>query len=187
MDASLDNIYGQLFASPAFIWSVVAILGLFVFITFTVIFQRARRPKGMDGLPGMTLNDVDSLKKKGLLTPEEAARVRTAVAKQVTTQMSARPSPFTPATLVADPDVQRLEALAQAKATAKAQDSRTADSASGDADSGPQARANTATSADDDVELPPDVLGMVQLGLITPEELARIRERARQKRRAAGL
>ena len=186
MDMSLDNIYGQLFASPSFIWSVVAILGLFVFISFTIIFQKVRRPKRSDDVLGMSLTDVDALNKKGLLTPEEAARVRKAVAKQVTTKMAERPSPYTPATLIADPDVQRLESLAKAKAAAQAQAAQPV--APGEFDTEPQApQEATRAMAEDDVELPPDVLGMVQLGLITPEELARIRERARQKRRDAGL
>jgi hypothetical protein len=184
-----DEIYGQLFASPSFIWSVVAILGLFVFIIFAVIFQKARRPKSTDNILSMTLGDVDSLNKKGLLTPEEAARVRRAVAKQVTSQLQERPSPYTPATLLADPEVQRLEALAQARAAEaalrEAEQAHPTDiltAALQSSEPPPQAQ-----QPDGDVELPPDVMSMVQLGLITPGELERIKERARTKRREAGL
>ncbi len=176
------TIIENLISAPSFLLAAIGLIALFVFIFMLIVARKARRGNRDDGTFPMTIEDVNALRSQGLLTPEESARVRQAVARQVTRQMSRQNAPST-ASLLADPEVQRLEELARQKAQLR----EVAGIQTGPAGIDLPTAAPSSAGTPDEVQLPEDVLNMVQLGLITPEELERIKERARDKRREAGF
>lgn len=223
-------------SQPDFLlYAVLALVLVIGFILAVIILKKLNLGRSSDTLQGLTYLDVTSLKKTGLLTEEEAARVRASMQKQVERHRHAagRPAVSGELGLLADPEVQRLEAEAEARqrmrdsalrpvaagqaatpsapspAAAGAQPASarpvfsprgaasspggTALSA-GQSDEDPElgmmgAPVRTAPPAvsvtpvpGEDVPLPPDVLKMAELGLITPDELERIKARIREKR-----
>lgn len=176
------TIIQNLVSAPSFLLSAIGLIALFGFIVVLVFVRKVRGGHRDDSTFPMTIEDVNALKTRGLLTPEESARVRQAVARQVTRQMSRQTTPGA-ASLLTDPEVQRLEELARQKALER--------EAAGIPTRPPgidlPIAGDDPTASPEDVQLPEDVLNMVRLGLITPEELERIKERARNKRREAGL
>lgn len=204
-------------------YALMAAAALVFFIVVSLILRKLSLGKSSDPSAGLTYLDVTGLKKRGMLTDEEAARVRAAMSRQVEKLRSDAEKPQIPGEvgLLTDPEVRRLEALAEARARAAQTDPRQAlqnwpagsqdDSGYPAVNSGEERpvfsprrdrpvpanspglpgleeiglaemRAVNLPPEDDDVALPPDVLKMVELGLITPEELAAIRERIRAKR-----
>jgi hypothetical protein len=185
-----DNPFTNLTQNWEFIAAAAAVVILFVIMVLFFLFGRTRRANRLDNVLGMTIDDVGALQQKGLLTPEETAKVRQALARQFTRALADKGQHPGEAALLGDPEVQRLEEIARRKAAARAAGLSTEPDSVGDR-AGPPGPAPTQQAVpsigDDDVPLPPDVLSMVQLGLITPEELERIKERIRAKRGASGV
>ena len=186
----MESIYNEFFANWQSIALVALLIVLIVVVLIGMLLVRARRGNTLDNVLGMTIDDVGRMQNKGLLTPEETAKVRQAMARQMTRQFAAKPAG---SDLLADPEVQRLEELArlrreaQMSATEGGATTSHPEPAGGLLDQIPGARPDPAAAPDDDIALPPDVLGMAQLGLITPEELERIKQRIREKRTGTGL
>lgn len=171
------------FVSTYAVYAIVALVAIFLFLLLLLVFRRARFGRAGESGIGMTLDDVGTLQQKGLLTPEEMKRVREALSRQVVKQYSVQQGPKSGANaLLHDPEVRRLEVLADAKAREKERMLAARQEP-------PVPQFTLKTEASDalipepngDVELPPDVLTMVQLGLITADELERIKERIRAK------
>lgn len=187
----MESIFSDYFAN----WQSIALLALLavliVVVLIGMLLVRSRRTNSLDNVLGMTIDDVGKMQNKGLLTPDETAKVRQAMARQMTRKLAPKP---TETDLLTDPEVRRLEELARLK-----RESRTADQATGTTrptqaaqdggllDQIPGALSAADLTTDDDVPLPPDVVSMAQLGLITAEELERIKQRIREKRSGTGL
>jgi hypothetical protein len=211
---------------------------LIIFFIAVAIMKKARGKNRSDMMAGITYLDVTGMNKQGLLTPEEMARVRAAMSRQLERQRGG-PAIKAPASLagelalMADPEVQQLEALAEQKAKARTAGGITMQAAErssaqpppmpeqqsaertitgpasqenfGDPippdyglepvnppqfEASPQLDASAWTrpaspspASDDDVQLPADVVKMAELGLITSEELEKIKQRIRDKKR----
>jgi hypothetical protein len=174
------------------------------------------------------------MKKQGLLTEEEMLKIREAMGRQVERQRAAPAIKAPPQlggelALMADPEVQQLEQIAELKARERAAHpasqfeaprgapppitpapplvSPASPSPSYEPNYGdpiptdfgtpvaspPPLQPSAALDASawtrpastpaEEVALPADVLKMVELGLITPEEVERIKERIRAKKR----
>lgn len=204
----------------------IAVFALFLLILSLLIYVKIRGARASRMEMGMTLSDVSSMQKKGLLTEEESKRVRQALSRQLSKQLEAKPAAGGGiGSLLNDPEVKRLQAIAQARtaqpspdrdplaipnpapqrvrpASAPAPGPETLrpigaeDLAAFSRTSGQPAQpafrpaavdsSSPASSADDDVALPPDVMTMAQLGLISAEELANIKQRIRAKRNDLG-
>jgi len=108
---------------PTYLIAAVGLLVLIVaFYIFIIVFKKMRRVNRTDMMAGVTYLDVSGMGKQGLLTPEEMAKVRLAMSRQLSRQQQAATKAPVAGEfgLLADPEVQRLEALAQAKARGEA-------------------------------------------------------------------
>ncbi|MGI8905576.1 MAG: FeoB-associated Cys-rich membrane protein [Candidatus Sumerlaeaceae bacterium] len=205
--------------------TVGLIVLLILFFIIAKVVRKSRSGHG-DIMAGISYLDVTGMKKQGLLTEEEMANIRAAMSRQVDRQragpaIKAPPSLAGELALMADPEVQRLEAVAaeHAKMRLAAQNAQRsavsnepapqpqpkpdenygdpipADfsqssiapppmqvSAELDASAWQRPNPETARPVADEIVLPADVVKMAELGLITPEEMQRIKERIRQKR-----
>lgn len=188
-----------------------AFIVIFFLLVITIISRKLRGARKADFNFGMSMEDVGDLKRKGLLTDEESRAVRQALARQFTKQFDQKPK-LTPDMLLADPDVLKLREQAEQKRQAAlglaerleqipkpaAQSPIAPMPLPADPFATPQAEAGPGVSAatseapkteeakaeeEEDVALPPDIVTMAELGLITPEELENIKARTRAKRR----
>lgn len=216
MDSTVSGFSLLQHTDDLLMYGAMAMAAIFGLIVAVLIVRKLGSGRHSDPMAGLTYLDVAGMTKSGLLTEEEAARVRAAMKKQVAQQQAAamRPTLKGELGLLSDPEVQRLEALAEArqkagqsrKATSRpvqpgqeepAHPLTTSAAPGGAPSSGPPAgesggterpvfrpRASAAPppASADDVPLPPDVVKMAELGLITPEELERIRERIRARK-----
>jgi hypothetical protein len=168
---------------------------LVVFYIVLVVVSRNKSSKADRSLSGLASIDISGMKSKGLLTEEELAKVRQAMSRQVTRQLntaSAKPQPGLKADLLllADPDVQRLEALADAKQQVAEkppmrQNPPSQSSRAPTTDSfAPVDPVLPVRGLDSDVVLPPDVQSMADMGLISPEEVENIKQRIKAKKQA---
>jgi hypothetical protein len=197
---------------------LTAVGGLVLFLLIILFLFLRRRFTGdkTENMVSMTISDVGTLQKKGLLTDEESKAVRAALARQFTKQLeSSNRQKAGLNSLLLDPEIRRLEAIAQEKAAKRelppdvgANETETSVEAVNQNASGPdimiggtgpdfehEAADSSATPpgieildsndqvTPDDIQLPADVLSMAKLGLITADELERIKERARAKKR----
>lgn len=221
--------YNLKFLIPTFGLVVV----LIVFFIIVAIIRKSRKGK-TDIMAGITYLDVTGMKKQGLLTEEEMTKIRAAMSRQVDRQRSG-PAIKAPSSLsgelalMADPEVQNLEAIAEQKAksrgaapmpppqSAPAQASMQAAPGppilpaapalqqepnygdpippsygqpmssppavqpSAELDASAWTRGTPAPA--EEIQLPADILKMADLGLITEEELERIKQRIRDKKR----
>ncbi|MBX7246587.1 MAG: hypothetical protein K1X53_13910 [Candidatus Sumerlaeaceae bacterium] len=154
-------------------YAIIAVSALVLFWIAMILLAKIRRNRDSTTIP-MTVGDINSLKTKGLLTEEETKAVKAAVSRQVAKQYESQHAPkgkpLKPEMLLADPDVQRLEMLAQEKQAGKpGTPSPTRDQAT---------QPSPLDTLDD---LPPEVAKLAASGLITPEELERIRQRMRDQ------
>jgi hypothetical protein len=154
---------------------VAIVLVIIVSILSLRLFRGSSSGGGYD-----TIAQLDLTAKAVQLTQEEKARIRAAQARLIarTAEEQTRRRQVTPATLLADPEVLRLEEQARLAREEKRQLSGQGYLAQLEA----QHRITPPSQEADPVELPPDVLKMAELGLISPEELDNIRERIRQKK-----
>jgi len=177
----VDETYSQFFGN----WSTLALVALVVVLLVIVfigtIVTRAKRSNRLDNVLGMSIEDISDMRSKGLLTPEETAKVRAAMARQMARSLSQKP---TFDSLGSDPEILRLEELARQKREAREAGALPLNWETSDA---PVPSGGNQSTADDDVQLPPDVMSMADLGLITPEELERIKDRIRSKKSESGL
>ena len=178
----MDNNYSQFFGNWSTLALVALVIVLLVIVFIGTIITRAKRTNKLDNVLGMSIEDISEMRSKGLLTPEETAKVRAAMARQMTRALSQKP---TFENLTTDPDILRLEELARQKREAREGGGQPLFNEPGRA---PSASSGTNQPyANSDVQLPPDVLSMADLGLITPEELERIKDRIRSQKSDAGL
>ena len=197
-------------------YGAMAMAAMFGLIVVVLVVRKLSLGRHGDPMAGLTYLDVAGMTKSGLLTEEEAARVREAMKKQVARQQAAAMRPPIPGELglLSDPEVQRLEALAEARQ--KSGQSRKVPYTAAPPADGQSVRPSTSVEAPetapsaetpaapagsterlvfrphtspipapppaDDVPLPPDVVKMAELGLITAEELERIKERIRTRK-----
>jgi hypothetical protein len=169
----------------------VLLVGFYIVL---VVVSKNKSSKADRTLSGLASIDISGMKSKGLLTEEELAKVRQAMSRQVTRQLntaSAKPQPGLKADmlLLTDPDVQRLEALADAK-----QQVAEKPILSNPPPQGSRAPANdpfapvepvlSPGGPEPDVILPPDVQSMADMGLISPEEVENIKQRIKAKKQA---
>ncbi|MGB9692616.1 MAG: hypothetical protein ACPL7D_10655 [Candidatus Sumerlaeaceae bacterium] len=145
-------------------WIAAGAMILFLVGGFLIKRRQTKLSEGPLGL-----DDLSKLEKRGLLTPEEAKKVRDALVRQA---MQRANRPRTPLkgeeALLLDDEVRRLEALAQAKRAQKEQ-------------------ASTAASAvADATEIPPELQVAVEKGLLSHEEAVAIARRAQTKPESSG-
>lgn len=212
---------------------IVSLLGVLLLLIFAFLLRRAAGRSNLDSSIGMGIGDLKSIEKKGLLTQEEMQRVRQAMARQMTKKLeNSKKSAGGLAALMADPEIIRLQEIAEAKRAGFSDASSQTPASleppaapdpveehflSGgmpaipdiEADNirhalptepavplaSPDAPADSAAwhyeaakvqPVEEDVQLPPDVLGMAKLGLITEEELENMKARIREKKKALG-
>ena len=175
-------------ASRYFLYFLGAFLAIFLLLIITVIMRKVRGVRRAEMVFGMTIDDVGSLKQKGLLTEEESKAVRQALARQFARQQQVQMSGAKPTDLLADPEILRLQQLAEERrknaATARvAPPMETVTQRETPEPILEAAAAETTLPPEDDVELPPDILTMAEMGLITAEELENIKERTRARKR----
>ena len=167
------------------IYPVAVAAILVVFIIVVSLMRKLQRRSSGSGEVGMSLDDVSTLKERGLLTEEESRRVRAALSRQVARQVLTSKTSGGVGSLLADPEVRRLEALAAEKAARKQSDEPDDEPSPGPAPAAPLpvsgAARDIASGGLPEPALPPDVLTMVEMGLITAEELEIIKSRAREK------
>lgn len=167
-----------------------AFVAVFLLLILVIILRKVRGVRRADMVFGMTIDDVGNLKQKGLLTEEESKAVKQALARQFARQHQIQTAGQKPADLLADPEIIRLQQQAEERRRATVdQLAAAANRQQTDAPPpAPQTQASPApASAEDeegDVQLPPDVLTMAELGLITAEELESIKRRTRERKRA---
>ncbi len=216
VETALSNLK-QVSQTDYLLYAVLALGALVAFIIVVVVLKKLSFGKTPNPMDGIAYLDVTGMRKTGQLTDEEAARVRSAMQRQVDRQRlsSSRRHPSGELGLLTDPEVQRLEALAQERQNSASAGFSAAplplpsqgppasfrpkfapgghapplakppmpetydaiDQAPAPADSG-----RIFATPVDDVSLPPDIVKMVELGLITPEELETIKIRIRRKR-----
>lgn len=177
-----SSIYSTLLMSGACL--VVLILG--------IVLMRGVGKKRQDGLPGEgTLNLMD-LKKKGLLTPEEMQKVGESIRRQMDRDQNTRlraSGSFTPDSLLLDPEVRRLQALAEAgknaenpwaKPESQPDPSQPAIEGQGEADS-PDTEENL-----DDIQLPPEVQQLADAGILSAEEIENVKRRLKARQQSGG-
>ena len=178
----MDEIYTQFFGNWTTIALVALVIVLLVIVFIGTIVMRAKRANKLDNVLGMSIEDISDMRSKGLLTPEETAKVRAAMARQMTRSLSQKP---TFENLTSDPEILRLEELARQKREARETGGQPLFDLPAQV---PPAPSDTNQPPNhNDVQLPPDVLSMADLGLITPEELERIKDRIRTKKSDAEL
>lgn len=183
------------------IWSGVAfsVAALVVLILGGVLFRRVGMRRKND-LAERTGLDLMTLRQKNLLTPEEMKMVSQAIARRMAEKESKErrgTGALSTSTLMHDPEVQRLQELAQAKRLAEAQ------AAAGGLPPTSQVQPGTETPASpsvepvtasaspapvpeeaenlDDVVLPLDVQQLVEAGLLTPEEVQNVKRRLKAR------
>lgn len=164
---------------------------LLVVIILAIIFKRVSGASGgksrLDNAGGLNLID---LKKKGLLTPEEASRVGAVMARHIEKQarQSLPGNSVRADQLLLDPEVRRLEVLAAAAKQADGTASKAkVDLVEEDAvvHQAPLS-ANDKPLFDNDVdsvELPFDVQQLADSGLLSPEEIANVKRRILERNR----
>lgn len=174
-------------AGPA-LFSVAAV---FLAVILLIIFRRfSSLSKSSGARPGNI--DLVSLKKKGVLTPEELEQVGKAMLRQMQKQTEAekrRQAIASADDLLLDPEVRRLEALATAaKTEAKRQPVQSAPTVTPAVVSPAMDTPLQGLAASEDyqsIELPLDVQQLLDNGLLSPEEADTIRRRIWQKQQAA--
>lgn len=173
---------------------------LIAFYLFALIIRKIQKGKRPDMMSGVPYLDVTGMGKQGLLTPEEMSRVRASMSRQVAKRNTHTLPSGLPVelALMADPDVQRLEALASEKAK---EPRTTIDEAKPQP---PQPASDVVetvlfpqkqdfpdtidplnlpgSNSVEEMQLPADVIKMAELGLISSDELERIKQRIRDKR-----
>lgn len=198
---------------------VLGLVGVLVVLIMIMILRKAIPSRKSDDVLGMSVTDVGSMQKKGLLTEEETKQVRMALARQMTRKLEVKGAKPTVASLASDPEILRLQALAEAKRRGEPSPELPATQSPAPEEPRPQPRIARAIAPDDveptpklrtsearppappsepvfeseppaspsqsdDVSLPPDVVTMAQLGLISADELENIKRRIREKRRS---
>ncbi|MCX7625989.1 MAG: hypothetical protein N2Z21_07250 [Candidatus Sumerlaeaceae bacterium] len=128
--------------------------------------QRAQRGARERRLP-FAFDDLSKLEQRGMLTKEEAAKVRDALIRQATQRHLSSANPLQlkgEDALLHDEEVKRLEALAAIKRMAKETDVRTA-----------------LNGAHDGEEIPEELRPAVEKGLLSVEEARAIARRQHKK------
>ncbi|MEI7633946.1 MAG: hypothetical protein WCK47_06665 [bacterium] len=193
---------GMPFGSGILLYAVGGVIGILLLLLIVfMLVRRALSGRITDMELGMTLPDISKLKQKGLLTEEESLRLRESIARRT---MERAMNPPTPAktggasSLLVDPEVRRLEALAMVKmmesppsameprdspaedmARRKAAEKKTFHEPAAHLSVGHEAQAAMPHGEDAEPELPPDIQSMAEMGLITEEELQQMKKRLR--------
>lgn len=160
--------------------SLVGFLVLF-YVTMAVV-GKMRKKSQSDMYGNLPFMDVGKLQKEGLLTPEETAKVRQSLARQIERETqkahSATLTGSGDAALLMDPEVRKLEALAESRA----REVKVFPKPNYSEAPKPKVTIDEIKpSVYNDVPLPAEVLKMAELGLISPEELENIKQRTRAK------
>ena len=182
-------------------------IGVVIVLLVLIIFYKFRKAGG--GKTGALSDsrglDLISLKKKGLLTPEELEKVGQAMLRQMELKdqaMRRKTSAKSAEELLLDPEVRRLEALAMARvkepevktgsASPDSADQRSVSAASSASAPEPETMQTSALHATapvvetedmSQVELPLDVQQLADAGLLTPEEVQNVKRRLLERRR----
>ncbi|MCX7964476.1 MAG: hypothetical protein N2644_08385 [Candidatus Sumerlaea chitinivorans] len=205
-----EDPYANPFVTAYPKFAIAALVLIFLVLIIIYVFQRSGAFRRSDESLSLTMTDLTKMEQKGLLTPEEARRVREVLARRAMERLSEKSSvPSGGANaLLADPEVIRLRQIAEAKrAGQKPPALSTRESlvtgCSGNAQaSSSGSGSNLSSSVDravgktpdaglggpedyEDIPLPPDVEALAQQGLLTPEEVARVKERLRQKKQGS--
>jgi len=179
-----SGLTGMTFAGAAILIFLIIVL---------LILNRFKKNSRKDSLAtGAGLNLLE-LKKKGLLSPEEMERVSNSIVKQMALKEQAerrRDSVPTTENLLLDPEVRRLETLAALgkKNVEKPAENGTLTKAGlpptapvqqnvGAPDAAPSQPEDLST-----VELPLDVVQLIDAGLLSPEEVDNVKRRIIAKR-----
>lgn len=147
--------------------TVVVALAVIGFLLVTFFVRRSQRRARDRSLP-LDFSDISALQARGLLTPEEAKKVREALVRK-----ASQPTPAVPpglkgdAALLADAEVRRLEALAQAKKLEHQEGNK-----------GPAGAERVAKSTSETI--PPELRPAVEKGLLTEEEALAIARRSKK-------
>jgi len=154
---------------------------LILLIIVLLVLNRFRKNSSRDSLAtGAGLNLLE-LKKKGLLSPDEMERVSSSIVKQMALREQAerrKNSVPTSESLLLDPEVRRLETLAALGK--KEAEKPPALSPQNTHASQTNAAPEVIPSQPEDlssVELPLDVIQLIDAGLLTPEEVDNVKRR----------
>ncbi len=159
---SFDAQIGEIYARYKLATIVVAVgVGLFL-VAGILIRWIQRRQAG--SAPSLALGNLSELEKRGLLTREEAVKVRDALIRQATKQPPRSQTRLKgEEALLMDDEVRRLELLAEAKRLEK------------------QARQSATASTQSEEGIPPELQQAVEKGLLSREEALAIAARAKAK------
>jgi len=140
---------------------IIAIIALIGFLVGGLVFRWVQRRQSAMST-SIDIGDLTQLQKRGLLTPEEARKVRDALIRQATQNTTPQAKRFKgEEALLHDEEVKRLEALAQARKMEKQLQ---------------QGPSEPAPPAD---EIPPELRTAVESGLLSRDEALAIAARAR--------
>jgi len=187
----------QATSDMATVYSGIAfsVASLVVIILVGVLVRRfgQRRKNDLAESSGL---DLMNLRKKNLLTPEEMKMVSQAIARRMAEREQKQKSTGTvsTATLLHDPEVQRLQELAriQKEQTRRELETAAPNAAAAPAPTAPEGLSaadvaapagDTPAPADDlaDVELPPEVQQLADAGILTAEEIENVKRRLRAR------
>lgn len=205
-----EDPYANPFVTAYPKFTIAALALIFLVLIIIYIFQRSGTFRRSDESLSMTMTDLTKMEQKGLLTAEEARRVREVLARRAMERLSQKSSAQSGGAdaLLADPEVIRLRQIAEAKraeqkppaistreslvtdrsVNAQTSSSGSASNLSSFAD---HAAGNTPNAGlrgpedHEDIPLPPDLEALAQQGLLTPEEVERVKERLRHKKQGS--
>jgi hypothetical protein len=179
----------------------LASFAIIIVLILAVIIYKRISGRRRDNLYDSTGLDLMRLRNKGLLTPEEMEKVSRSIARRLEEKeaerrkAAARP---TPEALLLDPEVRRLQALAEAKeaedrrsapapvaAERRVQEGQQAGSASIQAEDRQTAAVTPDNEGLADIELPLEVQQLADAGVLTPEEIDNVKRRLRDRQQAA--
>lgn len=196
------DVYAQTDSVGPTVWQIIySLIGLVAILLFFLVYRRVSGKMGSsENIRPSGGLDLMTLKKKGILTPEELERVGQAMMRQMKDKEAAERRKLgikSAEALMLDPEVRRLEVLAAAKAkseTGKQQSQQYGESAPQAPSAAvppqnvsPQAPQPAADSISEEelaqVELPLDVQQLVDSGLLSPEEVQNVKRRLLERRR----
>lgn len=159
---SFDAQIGEIYARYKLATIVVAV-GVGLFLVAGILLRWIQR-RQQASTPSLDLGNLSELEKRGLLTKEEALKVRDALIRQATKQPPRSSTRLKgEEALLMDDEVRRLELLAEAKRLEK------------------QARQVASNSTQTDDTIPAELQHAVEKGLLSREEALAIAARARAK------
>jgi polyhydroxyalkanoate synthesis regulator phasin len=148
--------------------TVVVAVAVIAFLVAAFVVRRYQKRQSDSALP-LDFTDLTKLEKQGVVTAEEAKRIRDALIRQATQPRSGTKLKGE-AALLQDEEVKRLEALAMAKKLSRQANTRDHEERTSDVA---------------DVSIPEELRAAVEKGLLSVEEAQRIAQRAKEQKNSS--